>query len=124
LEGLGHLVSGTPSSGTQAIEMANSAAADLLLVDMAVEGAMHGVAAADVIRRHRPVPVVFIGAGTTEATLVAAGMARPFGVLEPPFSERELRLTLELAWERFNASRAVHELEAFFAISNDMFCFL
>jgi CheY-like chemotaxis protein len=121
---LGYEVAATASSGVDAVAMAASAAPDLVLMDMVLQGNVSAVAAADTIRRLRSIPVVFMGTAADEATVQRAGLAEPYGYVVSPFSDRELRVTIELALCRHAAERAVHELESFFAVSLDMFCFL
>lgn len=121
---LGYQVAATAASGAEAVAVAAGTAVDLVLVDMAVGGPIHGVAAAEEIRRHQPMAVVLMGTEREEASLAASGVAEPYGFLSPPFASRELRTTLELARCRHDASLAVRELEVFFSISTDLFCFL
>lgn len=64
-------------------------------------------------------------AETDEASLRRAGVTEPFGYIVKPFTERELRVNIELALCKHDAARAVHELEdRFFAGSIDMLRFL
>ena len=75
-------------------------------------------------------------AGTPASRDEAAGLASitapepvivDFSLLHdssPPFTDRELSALIELAVGRHNEARSNHELDAFFAISIDMFCFL
>jgi PAS domain S-box-containing protein len=44
--------------------------------------------------------------------------------LSAPFSDRELVVTMELAQCKHRGARAVSELEGFFTVSVDLFCFL
>jgi len=121
---LGYEVAAITASGVDAVAMAASAAPELVLMGMVLQGNVSAVAAADTIRRLRSIPIVFMGTAADEATLQQAGLAEPYGYLVSPFSDRELRVTIELALCRHAAERAVHELESFFAVSLDMFCFL
>lgn len=121
---LGYEVAGTASSGEEAIDLAGSGAPDLVMVDMAVDGSPDGVALADAIRRIHWIPVVFLGTAADEEELRRAVFPEPYSCLVPPFSDRELRLTIELAFCRHGAARADHDLDSFFEISLDLFCFL
>lgn len=121
---LGHEVAGSASSGEEAIALAGSVAPDLVLINMAVDGSPNGVALADAIRRIHWTPVVFLGTAADEEELRRTVFPDPYGCLVPPFSDRELRLAIELALCRHGAARAVDDLESFFEVSLDMFCFL
>ena len=62
---------------------------------------------------------------TDEAGLQWARTAEPDGVVVKPFTDRELRATIDLALSKHDAARAVHELEdRFFTNAIDMLCFL
>ena len=53
------------------------------------------------------------------------GRSRSSSYVVKPFSERELRVNIELALCKHDAARAVNELEdRFFAASIDMLCLL
>jgi PAS domain S-box-containing protein len=120
---LGYEVAHASSGGAAAI--AAPPAPDLVLVDRGRHRDTDRVEEADELRRHRHVPVLFMIAQTDEAGLRRAGMTEPHGYVVKPCSDRELRVTIELALCKHDAARAVHELEdRFFANSIDMLCLL
>lgn len=121
---LGYEVAGNAATGEEAIDLAGSAAPDLVLVDMAGEGSPNGVALAREIRRIHRMPVVFLFTAADEEDLRRAEFPDPYGWLVSPFSDRELRLAIELALCRHGKARAVADLDSFFEVSLDMFCFL
>lgn len=120
---LGYEVAGT-ASGEEAIALAGSAAPDLVLLDMAVDGVPNGVALAHEIRRIHRIPVVFLGTAADEEDMRRAVFSNPYGYLVPPFGDRELRLVIELALCRHGKARADDDLDSFFEVSLDLFCFL
>jgi PAS domain S-box-containing protein len=122
--GIGFDVTVVASVSGDGIRDAADAAPDLGLVAMPLPGATSLAATADAIRRGRPVPVVFMGPAAHEASVTDAGLADPYAYVATPVGDRELRTNLELALCRSEAGKAVHELEGFFAVSLDMFCFL
>lgn len=125
LAGLGYDVTAIASSGGEAVAMTAQAAPDLVLVDMVLRGDMNRVGAADELRRHWDIPVVFMIAETDEASLRRASVTEPDGYVVTPCTDRELRAHIELALCKHDAARAVHELEdRFFTNSIDMLCFL
>ncbi len=75
---------------------------DLVLLDAALRDAPPAVDA----------PVVVVGADEGVADVA------------PSFGDRELATTLELALCRHVSARAAHDVEGFFAVSRDLFCFL
>lgn len=61
---------------------------------------------------------------TAPALFVGEEQGSPGDRLAMPSSDRELRLEIELALCRRDAEAATRELEGFFSVSVDMFCFL
>lgn len=124
LAALGYEVAGTAAAGAEALDLAGSTASDLVLVDMAVEGSPHGVELAHEIRRIHRIPVVFLGTAADEEEMRRDLFSNPYGYLVPPFNDRELRLVIELALCRHGKARAVDDLDSYFEVSLDLFCFL
>jgi PAS domain S-box-containing protein len=122
---LDYEVLGIAPAGGEADAITAGAAPDLILMDMALRGDTEAVAAADALQRRWPIPVVFMTADTNEARLRQAGVAEPYAYVAKPFSERELRINIELALCKEDAAKTVVELEdRFFAVSLDMLCVL
>jgi PAS domain S-box-containing protein len=122
---LGYVVAAIASSGSEAVARTAQAAPDLVLVDMFPRGDVNGAEAAKVLRRRWKIPVVFMIPETDEASMLGAGVTEPCGYVVKPGTDRELRVSLELALCKHDAARAVHETEdRFFANSIDMLCFL
>jgi PAS domain S-box-containing protein len=114
-------LAGIASSEDEAIDM--MAHASLALVDVAPGDVQH--IASSALLGERSCAVLFMISEDDEAALLAADMRRPNGYIVKPFTDRELRVHIELALSRLDAARAVHELEdRFFATSIDMLCFL
>jgi PAS domain S-box-containing protein len=125
LVGIGYDVAAIASSGHEAIDLAANTEPHLVLMDMTHHGRADGRQAAEEIHQRERIPVVFMTADEDEATQRRAGVSQPFGYVVKPASDRELRINLELALCKADATRQVHELEdRFFSISIDMLCFL
>jgi PAS domain S-box-containing protein len=122
---LGYEVAVIAASGGEAMAMPAQAAPDLVLVDMVLRDDVNSAGAANELRRHWTIPVVFMIAETDEASLQRAGVTEPDGYVVKPCTGRELRVHIELALCKHDAARAVHELEdRFFTNSIDMLCCL
>ena len=122
---LGYEVAAIASSGEEAISAAAQAGPDLVLMDMALRGSMNSVVAAKELQRHRKIPVVFMITEADEASLQWGDLTNSFVYAVSPFTERELRASIELALCKHDASSAAHEMEdRFFTNAVDMLCFL
>jgi PAS domain S-box-containing protein len=123
LNALGYEVAGIAAAGEEALALAASAAPGIVLMHMK-PGSRNAIALAEAIGRDHSIPVVFTGAAAGEEVVERAGLTEPCGYLVEPFSDRELRTTLELTVCRHDTALAAHELAGFFDVSLDMFCFL
>ena len=97
LQSLGHTVTGTVSSGEEAVERAGRDKPDLVLMDIMLGGVMNGVAAAAEIRSRYGIPVVYLTAYADEALLHKAKITKHFGYILKPYKDRELHSILEIA---------------------------
>jgi PAS domain S-box-containing protein len=112
LEALGHTVVATCSNAADAV--AQAAAADVVLMDIRIEGPRDGIAAAEEIRARHHVPVVFLTAHADRVTLERAKAAHPYGFLTKPAAPASLHAALEMAVHRHRAERQLEEQEAWY----------
>ncbi len=115
LTGLGYEVVGIASSGREALQLAEQAQPNLVLMDIVLKGDMDGIEAAGEIRRRFALPVVYLTAYTDETTLKRAKVTEPFGYIVKPFSERELRANIEMALYKHQVERRMQKVEMWFA---------
>ncbi len=104
---LGYDVSAIASGGLSAIELARETMPHLVLMDVMPAGDMDGVEAAGVIQTSLGIPIVFVTACTEDHVVDRAMEAEPFGYLVRPFTEKELRSTIETALVKSRAERAL-----------------
>jgi PAS domain S-box-containing protein len=113
--GLGYEVVGVAASVGEATAMVGPAAVELLLVAPAHAATALGSA----------MPSIVVGAKDELARLADAAVDGRCDQLARPFTDRELRASIELSLCRLDAAQAVHRLEdRFFTESVDMLCFL
>jgi PAS domain S-box-containing protein len=115
LTGMGYAVPAVTASGEDAIRKAATTRPDLVLMDIVLKGAMDGVEAADYIRRHFNIPVVYLTAYADEQTLERAKLSEPFGYILKPFEEKELYTTIEMALYKHRMERKLHASERWLA---------
>jgi CheY-like chemotaxis protein len=97
LNHLGYQVSGSASSGEEAVLMAEQLNPDLVLMDVKLAGKMDGVEASERIQEKRAVPVVYL-TSYPEVFLQGFGrMQQPGLCLSKPFSTPALEKTIEIA---------------------------
>ncbi len=101
LRSLGYAVSATVLSPEQALRRVPELQPDLVLMDLRLQGAGDGIAAAREIRARYDVPVVYASAYPDDHARVADA----FGCLRKPFDECEVRTTIEMALYRHRVER-------------------
>src|SRR5262245_39460868 len=82
---LGYEVAGITRSGEEAVRLADQFRPDLVLMDIRLDGAVDGVAAAQEIRERFQLPVVYLTAYADDDTLRRARVTEPFGYILKPF---------------------------------------
>jgi signal transduction histidine kinase len=107
---MGLVVTGMTASGSDAVARAGADLPDLVLMDIRLNGNIDGVDAAIAIRERFDVPVIFLTAHADAATLERAKAASPLGYLIKPFTEDDLRVTIEVALHRQTADRKTQRL--------------
>ncbi len=96
----GYDVVGIVDSGEEAIESAKELMPDMLLVDIRLHSDFSGVDAAKVIHTKLKLPIVFLTAYADDEILEKAAESFPYGYLLKPIRERELYVTLKMAFNK------------------------
>jgi DNA-binding response OmpR family regulator len=94
---LGYEIAGDASTAADALRAAEDNRADLVLMDIQLDGGISGVAAAAAIRGHLDIPVVFLTAHASTETVTRAVESGAFGYLLKPYTIPELKATIEIA---------------------------
>lgn len=110
LEALGHTVVATASTAEEAFESAGRA--DVVLMDIRLDGQRDGIDAALEIRARQRIPVIFVTAHADRATLERAKQAGPFGYVVKPLGPAALQAALEMAVYKHALERQLEEQEA------------
>ena len=97
---LGYAVTGTVTSGLEAIEQATQEHPDLVMMDIIIQGEMDGIAAAERIYRELDIPVVFVTAYADDETLQSAERAGAYGYVLKPYQEEEVNAAIRLAMRK------------------------
>ncbi len=107
---MGYTVMDIAISGEEAVQMVTEPRAiapestaipqtqpDLILMDIKLKSGITGIQAAEQIRAHFDIPIVYLTAYADEATLEEAKRTEPFGYLLKPFKIEDLHSTIEMA---------------------------
>ena len=113
LESLGHRVTAIASTGEEAVDLAREA--EIVLMDIRLDGRMDGVQAAQIIRERYRIPVVFLTAHADRATVDRAKQAAPFGYIVKPVAPAALHTSIEIAMYKHAMEREIAEREAWLA---------
>lgn len=105
LKNQGYQVVGLVISGEEAISKVENTDVDLVLMDINLKGKIDGVEAAEEIRDHHSIPVIFLTAYSDEKTLKRAkikesSVKESFGLLNKPFKEEDLQSIMEKTLHR------------------------
>ena len=111
LAATGFEVAGSASSGEEAIDMARRFMPDLILMDIVMPGKLDGIETAKVIKQERDVPVIFLTAYTDDKYIDRSKAVSPHGYIVKPFSEREVKATVEIALAKRELEKKLEESE-------------
>ena len=103
LEALGYRVAGVAATADQALGMMAATGPDLVLMDINLGEGMDGIQAADRIMHAHGVPVIYVTSYSDDRTLERAKASMPFGFINKPFRENDLRVNIEIALSRRDA---------------------
>ncbi|MCL4294916.1 MAG: PAS domain S-box protein [Anaerolineae bacterium] len=108
---LGYGVPALAASGVEAIVQSARLRPDLVLMDIRLQSAMDGIEAAEYIRTHLHLPVIYLTAYADETTLQRAKISEPYGYLLKPLAERELQISIEVALYRHHLEQKLEQSE-------------
>ena len=97
LQKAGYAVCKIARSVPQALVIVENENPDLVLLDIHLEGELTGIDLAKILRKQN-IAFVFLSANSDEKILNAAKATKPYGFLVKPFRERDVLVTLDVAW--------------------------
>lgn len=97
IQQLGYTVVATATSGEEAVQKAESTQPDLVIMDIRLDGAMDGIAAAKEIGSRWQIPVVFVTGHGDADTRRQGEAANPAGYLIKPFIKNNVVETIQSA---------------------------
>lgn len=94
LERAGHQVIGPAPTGEDAVELADKAKPDFIIMDINLAGRMDGIDAAQIIFERNRIPLVFVTGYQDEAMKTRAMKLNPVAFLVKPISIEDIDLLL------------------------------
>lgn len=107
LEQLGYSAVACTGNGLDAIALTGKLKPDLVLMDIVLLGEMNGITAALEIHQQWQVPVVFLTSLDGDDILEKVKFTNAFGYVVKPFTDRELKISLEMALYKFQAEQSL-----------------
>jgi len=123
MESMDFNVVGISDNGDEALDIIASRDPDLILLDVNIKGQLDGIQLAEIIRTKTKKPFLYVTSYADKETLDRAKHTLPYGYILKPFSEAELKATIEIALFRFanDKERTSPELETInHAIHSDL----
>jgi PAS domain S-box-containing protein len=115
LNELGYSVVGMAARGEEAIARADELRPHLILMDVRLGNGLDGIQVAEVIRRSRDVPVIYLTAHSDDETLHRAARTEASGYLVKPFTSPELHCAIEIALHKHVVDARLRESEQWLA---------
>lgn len=101
LECLGHEVISISDNGTEALDKLQDELPDIMLLDIQINGSMDGVALAEKINVHYPIPYIFTTAFADPQTVDRARDKSPYGYIVKPYGMKDIYTAIEIAMDNF-----------------------
>ncbi|WP_304610896.1 sigma 54-interacting response regulator [Mucilaginibacter sp. UR6-1] len=103
LEKAGYSVNGIATSADDADRMLHAQAADLVLLDIGLNGKQTGIDLARKLRADN-IAFIYLSANSGQKVLEQAKATEPYGFLVKPYREKDLLIMLDIAWYRHRHS--------------------
>ena len=101
LESMGYQVAGQAWNGDLALDLLSSVSPDLAILDISIKGTLSGIDLAKIIREKYKFPYIFLTSHSDKETLNKVKETLPYGYIVKPFTDNDLRSTIELALYKF-----------------------
>ncbi len=107
-------VTGVVTNGLTALESIRNNQPDLVLMDIKLEGDLDGIETAHLISDKYNLPIVYLTANADDPTLERAKDTKPYGYIVKPYEDNDLNASLQIAFAKYEADRALFRSEANF----------
>lgn len=100
---LGYGIVGPAGSLPEGKKLVKSVEADLALLDIHLDQRNDGIELARWLRKHHPMPIIFLTAFADELTIARAKKVHPDHYLLKPFQPHQIRVAIEIASNNFHS---------------------
>ena len=100
LQNLGYHLSAIADSGSSALKKTKETNPDLVLMDINLGKGMDGIQAANIIMQKYHKPVIYVTSYSDDKTLAQVKQSMPYGFINKPVREKDLRVNIEIALSR------------------------
>lgn len=100
LSRMGYFVPQTAASVAEAVTLCESIAPDIVLLDLRLQGSLHGIDAALQLRAHFDFALIYVTGGVDAEQLERAETTLPDAWLNKPYTHEQLVMALETAEAR------------------------
>lgn len=111
LQRIGHQVVGVCDSAEDLNRLLDEECADLILMDIELNGAEDGITAAEKLRESYNVPIVYISGLQREDIVSRIPETQPFGFVAKPFTDHQLSVAISIALYKAETERIIRERE-------------
>jgi CheY-like chemotaxis protein len=128
LEYLGYRIIGVASSAQEAQDIISESGADVVLMDIHLDGEVDGITLATIIQEEYSIPVVYLSGLMDDDTLERAKITHPFGYVSKPFTRRELQIAIEIALYKHKVEHQLrtqaNQIRELLSVMNQGFCLI
>lgn len=96
-------ISGVSSTAEEALTSVKNNKPDVILMDISIKGKMNGIDLAKSILNTQSIPIIFLTSNSNASVIKEASKVNPNAFLLKPFSDKELPIAIELAFNNHNA---------------------
>lgn len=111
LSDFGYQVAGNAPSADMALDILEHKGADLVLVDINIEGDMDGIELAKIITERYSIPFIYLTSLANRAIVERAKGTNPSAYLLKPFNDRQVQIAIEMALVNHSANRVAFDAE-------------
>ncbi len=115
LDKLGYQHLATLDNSKAALDLLAEKQPDLIIMDINIKGEYDGIELADIIQQKQAIPIIFITSQHDDLTFRRANRTNPIGFLTKPFTEIQLRRSIELTISQLAKNTTTEDKETIFS---------